>query len=89
MKTYLIRNNTQKLRDKLEEIGYTLCSCTVPCFDNEYLFTTDTKYVHSIFDDDKDIILLEIQEGISDLIDCRDNEEMFLKLAEKAIKNEL
>lgn len=67
----IIRKNTPELRQKLEDLGYSNCIIE----DGKYLFTT-----HGIFD------CMYSDTGYEDLVcnglvDCGDNEQLFLALA--------
>lgn len=67
----IIRKNTPELRQKLEKLGYTNCIIE----DEKYLFTS-----HGIFDCISSCTAYEdmVRNG---LVDCWDNEFLFLALA--------
>lgn len=67
----IIRKNTPELRQKLEKLGYTNCIIE----DEKYLFTS-----HGIFDCISSCTAYEdmVRNG---LVDCGDNELLFLALA--------
>lgn len=67
----IIRKNTPELRQKLEKLGYTNCIIE----DDKYLFTS-----HGIFDCISSCTAYEdmVRNG---LVDCGDNELLFLALA--------
>lgn len=67
----IIRKNTPELRQKLEKLGYTNCIIE----EEKYLFTS-----HGIFDCISSCTAYEdmVRNG---LVDCGDNEQLFLALA--------
>lgn len=67
----IIRKNTPELRQKLEKLGYTNCIIE----DEKYLFTS-----HGIFDCISSCTAYEDMVRNS-LVDCGDNELLFLALA--------
>lgn len=92
MKDCFIRKNTPELRDKLQELGYYICHCTVVYRDAVWLVTcnkTGKPSVHGIGYGDKniqsalDFFLYENEKSENPLIDCGEDEEMFLKIAKE------
>lgn len=77
-----IRKNTPQLRECLKQLGYKLCKCTDPgkAYGDGWLFTTSVS-VHIICHGAKHIVMDEIKEGISKMIDCGYNEDLFIVLA--------
>ena len=74
-----IRKNTQELRNKLSELGYTYSNCDN--LDLDYIITFPSKGRYSIFADYH--FKNEHFEKIWKIkyIDCGDNEELFLAIA--------
>jgi hypothetical protein len=94
--SYFIRKNTPKLRDKLKELGYHICPCAL-FEDSVWLhtsFLTDEPTVHGIgfvdeeytgrktIQEELDFFLYENSKSQNPWIDCGDNEELFITLAE-------
>ena len=82
-----IRKNTPELREKLEKLGYKIC----PCVYNACWLDTNVENVHGIGYSDETYplpqeeqlkrFLAENEISNTPLIDCSDNEAMFLALA--------
>ena len=68
--------NSEAVRNWLKQIGYTFCPCVT---DNseDWIFTSENGYVHSIDSETKGDILAEQKQGLSDLVDCRENIPLF------------
>ena len=90
--SYFIRKNTPELRDKLKELRYYICHCTVIYKDAVWLEIcnwTKKPSVHGIGYGDKniqsalDFFLYENSKSKNPLIDCGEDEEMFLKIAKE------
>lgn len=71
-----IRKNTPELQEKLKEMGYDICPCcnlkTSHWLDNCIVSSS----IHGVSKRSNGIILYE-----TDVIDCGEDEELFLKLA--------
>lgn len=73
-----IRKNTPELREKLKQLGHQICSCCNS--ESGWLFTSHSDDVHAVHEVEKAEFLADVNER-QDMIDCGDNEEMFLALA--------
>lgn len=74
-----IRKNTPELRGKLEKMGYRVCRCTGEAT-AVYLMAGHGD-IHAVHDESVDIFEDEVKSGTCKLIDCMDNEFLFLALA--------
>lgn len=74
-----IRKNTPDLRDKLGKMGYRICSCAKG-ETAMYLMAVDGD-IHAVHDEEIDIFEDEVKSGKCKLIDCGDDEQLFLALA--------
>lgn len=74
-----IRKNTPELRGKLEKMGYRVCRCTGEAT-AVYLMAGHGD-IHAVHDESVDIFEDEVKYGKCKLIDCGDNEQLFLALA--------
>ena len=84
-----IRKNTHELREKLEKLGYNICPCAL--FYDACWLDTNVETVHGIGYSDETYplpqeeqlkrFLAENEISNTPLIDCSDNEAMFLALA--------
>lgn len=84
-----IRKNTHELREKLEKLGYNICPCAL--FYDACWLDTNVDTVHGIGYSDETYplpqeeqlkrFLAENKISNTPLIDCSDNEAMFLALA--------
>lgn len=84
-----IRKNTPELREKLEKLGYNICPCAL--FYDACWLDTNVETVHGIGYSDETYplpqeeqlkrFLAENKISNTPLIDCSDNEAMFLALA--------
>ena len=74
-----IRKNTPELRGKLEKMGYRVCRCTGEAT-AVYLMAGHGD-IHAVHDESVDIFEDEVKSGTCKLIDCGDNELLFLALA--------
>ena len=74
-----IRKNTPELRGKLEKMGYRVCRCTGEAT-TVYLMAGHGD-IHAVHDESVDIFEDEVKSGTCKLIDCGDNELLFLALA--------
>lgn len=74
-----IRKNTPELRGKLEKMGYRVCRCTGEAT-AVYLMAGHGD-IHAVHDESVDIFEDEVKSGTCKLIDCWDNEFLFLALA--------
>jgi hypothetical protein len=94
MKDCFIRKNTPELRDKLKELGYDICLCTL--FKGAIWLSTniESSSVHGKgFIDDSGWSGMDTQEKAlaaflhdakkDGYIDCGEDEEMFLKIAKE------
>lgn len=95
MKECFIRKNTTELREKLQNIGYKICPCVE--FENSVWLSTsffhDEPSVHGIgystedltgrktTQDELDFFLYENSKCKNPLIDCGEDEELFLILS--------
>lgn len=95
MQSCFIRKNTPELRNKLEELGYHICPCA-EFKDSIWLctsFITNSSTVHGIgystedltgrktTQDELDFFLYENSKCTNPLIDCGEDEELFLILS--------
>lgn len=74
-----IRMNTPELRSKLKDMGYRVCRCTGETT-AVYLMAGHGD-IHAVHDESVDIFEDEVKSGTCKLIDCGDNEQLFLALA--------
>lgn len=74
-----IRKNTPELRSKLKDMGYRVCRCTEETT-AVYLMAGHGD-IHAVHDELVDIFEDEVKSGACKLIDCGDNELLFLALA--------
>lgn len=74
-----IRKNTPELRGKLGKMGYRVCRCTGEAT-AVYLMAGHGD-IHAVHDESVDIFEDEVKSGTCKLIDCGDNELLFLALA--------
>lgn len=74
-----IRINTPELRSKLKKMGYRVCRCTEETT-AVYLMAGHGD-IHAVHDESVDIFEDEVKSGTCKLIDCMDNEFLFLALA--------
>lgn len=74
-----IRKNTPELRGKLEKMGYRVCRCTGEAT-AVYLMAGHGD-IHAVHDESVDIFEDEVKSGTCKLIDCGDNEFLFIALA--------
>ena len=74
-----IRKNTPELRGKLKKMGYRVCRCTGEAT-AVYLMAGHGD-IHAVHDESVDIFEDEVKSGTCKLIDCMDNEFLFLALA--------
>lgn len=72
------RKNTPELRSKLKEMGYRVCRCTGETT-AVYLMAGHGD-IHAVHDESVDIFEDEVKSGTCKLIDCGDNEGLFLAL---------
>lgn len=84
MKDCFIRKNTPELRDKLKELGYRICPCAL-FKDSVWLSISfiNTPTIHGIGQEELDLFLYEDEKSENPLIDCGEDEEMFLKIAKE------
>ena len=84
MKDCFIRKNTPELRVKLRELGYNICPCTLfkdsAWLDISFIYTPT---VHGIRQKELDLFLYENSKSENPIIDCEEDEEMFLKIAKE------
>ncbi|HJF70868.1 MAG TPA: hypothetical protein K8V05_08965 [Butyricimonas virosa] len=73
-----IRINTPELRSKLKKMGYRVCRCTEETT-AVYLMAGHGD-IHAVHDESVDIFEDEVKSGACKLIDCGDNEQLFLAL---------
>ena len=71
--------NTQELRGKLKKMGYRVCHCTEGAT-AVFLMAVEGD-IHAVHDEELDIFADEVKSGKCKLIDCVDNEFLFLALA--------
>lgn len=87
-----IRKNTPELRDKLEKLGYRVCSCCKfndNIWLNNFLMVESDPSIHGIgvwdIEDSQEEALNSYitanANSLNPAIDCGDNEELFLALA--------
>ena len=74
-----IRKNTPELRGKLEKMGYRVCRCTEGA--TSLFLMALLGEVHAVCDEELDIFEDEVKSGKCKLIDCWDNEQLFLAIA--------
>ena len=74
-----IRMNTPELRSKLKDMGYRVCRCTEETT-AVYLMAGHGD-IHAVHDESVDIFEDEVKSGTCKLIDCGDNEFLFIALA--------
>ena len=74
-----IRKNTPDLRDKLGKMGYQVCSCTGGA--TAVFLMALLGEVHAVCDEDVDMFLDDVKSVKYELIDCGDNEQLFIALA--------
>lgn len=74
-----IRKNTPELRGKLEKMGYRVCRCTEETT-AVYLMAGHGD-IHAVHDESVDIFEDEVKSGTCKLINCGDNEQLFIALA--------
>lgn len=74
-----IRKNTPDLRDKLEKRGYRVCRCTEET--TAVYLMAGRGDIHAVHDEEIDIFEDEVKSGKCKLIDCGDNEFLFIALA--------
>lgn len=74
-----IRKNTPELRSKLKDMGYRVCRCTEETT-VVYLMAGHGD-IHAVHDESVDIFEDEVKSGTCKLIDCGDNEQLFIALA--------
>jgi hypothetical protein len=84
MKDCFIRKNTPELRLKLRILGCDMCPCAF-FKDSAWLNISfiDTPTVHGIGQSELDLFLYENEKSKNPLIDCGEDEEMFLKIAKE------
>lgn len=73
-----IRKNTPDLRDKLEKMGYRVCHCTEGA--TAVFLMALLGEVHAVCDEDVDMFLDDAKSVKYELIDCGDNEQLFIAL---------
>ena len=74
-----IRKNTPELRDKLGKMGYRVCRCTEET--TAVYLMAGRGDIHAVHDESVDIFEDEVKSGTCKLIDCGDNEFLFIALA--------
>lgn len=74
-----IRKNTPELRGKLEKMGYRVCRCTGEAT-AVYLMAGHGD-IHAVHDESVDIFEDEVKSGTCKLVDCGDNEQLFIAIA--------
>lgn len=74
-----IRKNTPDLRDKLGKMGYQVCRCAEETT-AVYLMALLGE-VHAVCAEELDIFADEVKSGKCKLIDCGDDEQLFIALA--------
>lgn len=74
-----IRKNTPELRGKLEKMGYQVCHCAEGAT-AVFLMAVEGD-IHAVHYEELDIFADEVKYGKCKLIDCGDNEQLFLALA--------
>ena len=93
-----IRKNTQKLRDKLEAMGCYICCCAT-WKNSRWLdidISADMVNVHGVGFYDETCPVHSVKEALSfflyenehsdnQAVDCGEDEEMFLRLAQEAV----
>lgn len=74
-----IRKNTPELREKLTELGYTLCICCN--FPEGWLFVSLSNGAHRIDEEEQPEFLADIKDRPNEIIDLGKNENLFVALA--------
>lgn len=74
-----IRKNTPELRGKLKKMGYRVCRCAEETT-AVYLMAGHGD-IHAVHDESVDIFENEVKSGTCKLVDCGDNEQLFIALA--------
>lgn len=74
-----IRKNTPELRGKLKKMGYYVCHCTGGATAVSLMALLGE--VHAVCDEDVDMFEDEVKSGKCKLIDCWDDEQLFIALA--------
>lgn len=74
-----IRKNTPELRGKLKKMGYQVCHCAEGAT-AVFLMAVEGD-IHAVHYEELDIFADEVKSGKCKLIDCGDNELLFLALA--------
>ena len=74
-----IRKNTPELRGKLKKMGYQVCHCAEGAT-AVFLMAVEGD-IHAVHYEELDIFADEVKSGTCKLIDCGDNEQLFLALA--------
>ena len=74
-----IRKNTPELRGKLKKMGYRVCRCAEETT-AVYLMAGHGD-IHAVHDESVDIFEDEVKSGKCKLIDCWDDEQLFIALA--------
>ena len=74
-----IRKNTPELRGKLKKMGYQVCHCAEGAT-AVFLMAVEGD-IHAVHYEELDIFADEVKSGKCKLIDCGDNEFLFLALA--------
>lgn len=74
-----IRKNTPELRGKLKKMGYQVCHCAEGAT-AVFLMAVEGD-IHAVHYEELDIFADEVKSGTCKLIDCGDNEFLFLALA--------
>lgn len=77
--TCFIRKNTPELRSKLGKMGYYVCHCTEGA--TAVFLMALLGEVHAVCDEDVDMFLNDAKSVKYELIDCGDDEQLFLALA--------
>lgn len=74
-----IRKNTPELRGKLKKMGYRVCRCAEETT-AVYLMAGHGD-IHAVHDESVDIFEDEVKSGTCKLVDCGDNEQLFIAIA--------
>lgn len=74
-----IRKNTPELRGKLKKMGYYVCHCTGGATAVSLMALLGE--VHAVCAEELDIFADEVKSGKCKLIDCGDDEQLFIALA--------
>lgn len=74
-----IRKNTPELRGKLKKMGYRFCRCAEETT-AVYLMAGHGD-IHAVHDESVDIFEDEVKSGTCKLVDCGDNEQLFIAIA--------